>query len=196
LVAIAAAFFVPSYRACSDEPLRSAAQFATDGWFEATWIVPVFAFAAAFAAFTALGLKNGVVARLHRKIALGLLGALALSNLGFGGAATLGDGEWPWLAAGALTTISAAALVRRARGHDPWQVWEHLLAAFLALAAGTGPTVMLAEDLVLNGGAHLGPGAWLFLGAQLLLLPLLTVSLLRARLSPAGQVVRIKAVPG
>jgi hypothetical protein len=167
LTVMALAFFVPSYRACTDNPFRSAAQFATDGWFEALWIAPVFALAAIFAGLTALALRKGHVDRTLRLIGLGTLAAFALSAVGVGAAIVLGEGEWQWLAVGALTTTAAGALVRRARGHEPWQVWEHLLAAFVVLSIGSAPTIFFVGDL-LSGGQHLGPGAWLFLGAQLL----------------------------
>jgi hypothetical protein len=181
LAVMAAAFFLPSYRACLDDPARSAAQFATDGVFEAFWITPVFAVAAAFAVLTALALRAGDVSRATRRLGLAALAALSATTLTFGGIVTAGQvNEWPWLAAGVASTTLAIALVRRARGRAPFQIWEHLLAAFTVLAMGTAPAIFLGGAL-LSGGASLAFGGYLFVLAHAALAAVVGWALLRER---------------
>lgn len=183
LAIMAAAFFIPSYSACADDAPRSAAQFATDGLFEAFWIPPVFIAAGVFAVLTALALRSGHVSRAVRRIGLGTLAVLSACTLSFGGIITAGQAnEWPWLAGGLASTAVAVALVRRARGRAPFQIWEHLLAAFTVLAMGTAPAIFLTGTLV-SGGAALAVGGYLFVLAHAALAVIVGWALI-ARRSP------------
>ncbi|MBI3184847.1 MAG: hypothetical protein HYZ28_22135 [Myxococcales bacterium] len=179
LTVMAAVFFVPTYRACSDSPLESPLEFAADGLLMAAWVVPVFLFAGVFAAFTAVSLRRGQVDLRARRLGLGALGLFALSTIGIGAAMLADGGDWRWLAGALATCVAAGLLVRRARGRLPWQIWEHLLAAFAVLAAAAGPTVLLGGEMLAGSWVHLGPGAWLFIGAELALGIVLCVSLAR-----------------
>ena len=180
---IAAVFVLPTYASCGGE-LHSPAYYASDGLFPAVWIAPVFLFAGLFAALTALALRRGQVDRVSRRLGLAALAALALSTVGVGAfLAAESAGSWPWFAAALLATAAAAKLVRRARGMGPWQIWEHLLAAFAVLAAATCPAVMLGGELLSGSLKSLGPGAYLFLGALAALWAVLGTALVRARAS-------------
>lgn len=181
LAAMALAFFVPTYRTCSDAPFHAPAHYAGEGLAQAAWISPVYLFAAVFAVLTAVALRQGQVSRALRRLGLAALAAFASVTAGLNAVLVgSGEGDWPWLVAALVTALAAAALVRRARGHGPWQIWEHLVGAYAVLAMGTAPAIFLAGDLA-RGATHSTVGAFLFVGAHLALTVLIGHALWRAR---------------
>lgn len=173
LVVLATSFFVPAYRSCTDSPLQSPLQYAADGLPEALWVAPVFLVGGLLAALTAWALRRGAVGMRARRWALGAVALVALTNLAFGAPALAGERDaWPWLAGAVVAAVLAGAAVRRGRGRGPFEVWNHLLAAFACAAAGSAPALVMASDLGLDGARHLGPGAYLFLAAVAALLGL------------------------
>lgn len=178
---MAAAFVLPAYRACSDDPAHSPLQYASDSPFMTSWVAPPFLFAAVFAVLTTLALlRGGQVSLRTRRIGLAALGAFAAISLTVSSIwAAQESFEWPWLAASLVSVVAAAALIRRARGHEPWRIWQHEVAAFALLGAGAGPSVFLAADAVTHQ-RHLAWGGWLYLGALAALLVLaVRVAMLR-----------------
>lgn len=172
---LAAAFVMPSVYGGS--AAQHAAYFGL--WVE---VVPVFLFAGLFTFLTGFALWRRQVDRGTRRLALASLAAMALLTVGdLLRGRGLGGLGWVGLAITLVAAAGAAVLVRRARGLGPWQVWEHLLAAFAVLSAGTFPTVYLGLTL-LNGEARvLRPGAYLYLGALVALWALGAVAVVRAR---------------
>jgi hypothetical protein len=171
LSVIAAVFVLPTYRSCATAPFESPASFATGSVFGALWIAPVFLAAAFFAVLTVRALLSRDVDRSARRLGLGALALVGLTSIA-SSTFMLGDKNWVdlvMLAASLAAAVLAAALVRRARGRTPWEIWEHLLAAFAVVAAGTGPTGVIASNLVMDAGSDLAPGAYLYLGALALL---------------------------
>jgi hypothetical protein len=170
---MAAAFVLPAYRACSDDPAHSALQYASDSPFMATWVTPPFLFAGVFAVLTTLALlRGGQVSLRTRRIGLAALGVFAALSLTVSSIWAIQDNfEWPWLAAGIGSVVAAAALVRRARGHEPWRIWQHEVGAFALIGAGAGPSIFLAVDAVTKQN-HIAWGGWLYLAALASLLVL------------------------
>lgn len=148
----------------------------------AAWTVPVYLFAGLFAVLTALALRSGEVSRTLRRVGLVALGLFALTTVAVHTAMVRSDAvtPWYWVAGALAATAAAAALVRRARGKSPFQIWDHLLAAFTVLAAVTGPAIYLACALP-EGTRHLGPGGFLFLAAHAALAGVLGWALFRRR---------------
>ena len=64
----------------------------------------------------------------------------------------------------------------------PWQIWEHLLGAFVLLASVSGPTALLVPGLIEMTG--LGPGHYLYCAAMASLWPIVGVAIYRAHRRP------------
>ena len=177
LTVLAAVFFIPTYQGCQETELRSPAHYVlTEGF----WILPVFAFAAVLAALTLRALARGEMDAPTRRLGLAAVVGMAAAQLGFGLSWTFrASFEWPWFAAPLAATAVGAVLVRSARGMRPWQIWEHLLASFVLLAAVSGPTVFLVPALFQGG--HRSPGVWLYSGSLAALVWILGAALVRAR---------------
>jgi hypothetical protein len=175
---MALAFFMPSYRGCSDEHFQSAAHFVAGDFQAALWVTPVFLFALAFAGMTMAALRRGVPSRALRFAGLGSVGAFAMSSIATATLVGLDGGSFEpgWLIAGTVSAALAVWLVRTAKGRAPWQMWERLLAAFAVLAAATFPTIYLGGS-VLQGVSLEAWGAWTFIGAQLALWSVLGLAL-------------------
>ncbi len=151
LSVIAAVFVLPTYRSCATAPFESPASFATGSVFGALWIAPVFLAAAFFAVLTARALISREVDRRARRLGLGALAVVGLTSI-TSSTIMLGDQNWVdlvLLCGSMAAALGAAALVRRARGRTPWEIWEHLLAAFAVVAMGmrlrpwSSPTTLL-----------------------------------------------------
>ena len=182
LALMAAVFILPTYRACSDDPLQSPAHFALGDLGSALWIAPSFLVAGLLAFLTARALRKKEVDLTTRRLGLMGLGALGLSALG-----TALVSLWPmdgmhWVHLAALLGVltGAGLLVRRARGRPGWQIWEHLLGAFGLTAAVSGPAVFLGAELFFGSRTALGPGAYVYLGSLAALLALTFGAVLRA----------------
>ena len=172
LIIMASVFVLPTYRSCSDEPLHSPAHFAASDLGSAMWIAPSFLVAGLLALLTVRALRRKEVDLTTRRLGLGAVGVLALCTF-----ATNTLMLWPLeradvLALSVMTAVmaGAVALLRRARGKPGWQIWEHLLAAFALVVAVSGPAVFLGQEVLFGSGKHLGPGAYLYVGAGLVLL--------------------------
>lgn len=178
LVVMASVFVLPTYRSCSDEPLRSPAHFAMSDAVSAAWVAPTFLVAGVLALLTFRALRRKEVDLTSRRLALLSITGLALTSLG-GVVLTseLTNSPWPY-ALVAVVLAGGVLLLRRARGRPGWQVWERLLAAFSLLAAASGPAVVLTGELAFGNRNNVGPGGWLYVGASAVLLLLTTAAVL------------------
>lgn len=170
LLVMASVFVLPTYRACSDEPLQSPAQFAADDALTALWVAPSFLVAGFLAFLTFRALRRKEVDLTTRRLGLVSIAGVALTSLGGLVLTTeLLNSPWP-IALVAVALAAGALLLRRARGRPGFQVWERLLAAFSLVAATSGPALVLSGALLFDERNHVGPGAWLFVGAAAALL--------------------------
>lgn len=180
LMAIVSVLVLPTYRACSDDKMESAAEYAAHNATNAFWVLPVFVCAAVLALLTFRAAR-----RKELDVGTRRMGLLSVGL--FGGALVAAHAvEWVLLASAAVAFGAAVALTRSARGLKPWQIWEHQLGAYTLLAAATGPTIFLSSDLIRGGFDHLGVGAYVFLAAQLALWVILTPAIVRAHRPSAG----------
>lgn len=180
LIVMASVFVLPTYRACSDEPLHSPAHFAAGDALATAWVAPSFLVAGLLAFLTFRALRKREVDRTTRRLGLLSIAGLALTSLG-GVVLTseLINSPWPYVFL-ALALPAAVLVLRRARGRPGFQVWERLLAAFSLVAAASGPAVVLAGELLFSDRRHVGPGAWLYVGALASLLLITLGAVLRA----------------
>jgi hypothetical protein len=181
LTVLAAVFFIPSYSYCGHAP-KSPLGYASEGWLSVAWIVPVFACAAALALLTLRVLARGEPDRASRRLALGSVALFVVAQVIIGAGITLDSSrEWNLLVFPAIAMFGAAALIRSARGKRPWQIWERVLAAFALMVPTTGPAFYLGGSLLLERGAGLAIGGYLFDAAVLALWAILGVAMFRSR---------------
>ncbi|MBL8922744.1 MAG: hypothetical protein JNJ54_28100 [Myxococcaceae bacterium] len=168
---MASVFVLPTYRACSDEPLHSPAHFVSDP-VAAAWIAPSFLVAGFLAFLTARALRKKEVDLTTRRLGLLVVAGLAASTLlGSFVTTSLTNSPWPFAFVGAAVA-GAVLVLRRARGRPGFKVWEHLLAAFAVVVATAGPALVLGGELLFGNRALVGPGGWLYVGALAALLPI------------------------
>lgn len=173
LLIMASVFVLPTYRACSEDPMQSPAQFAVGDVGAAFWIAPSFLVAGLLAFLTARALKKKEVDVTTRRLGLLAVAVLAVSNLVtviYSGV-VLDSTKVAGLLVVPGAVALAALLMRRARGRPGFQIWEHLLAAFALVVATAGPALVLSGELLFGNHALVGPGAWLYVGALAVLLP-------------------------
>ena len=179
---MALVFVLPTFRACSEDPLHSPAHFATSDLLSAAWIAPPFLIAGLLALLTARALRRKEVDRTTRRIGLVAVAGLGLSALVTGGLYLWPlDGMKGFALGGLVAALGiAGAMVRNARGRQPWMIWDHLLGAFAIIAAVSGPGAFLAGELLFGSRSLLGPGAYLYLGSIVMLIGVSMRAVLRA----------------
>ena len=162
LWAIAAAFVLPTYRAC--DHMESAAELAFDSTGMAVAVIPVYLCALLLGALTTLALSRGEVSISFRRWALAGVMLLALNSSAFL-IANLGE-DWrvDMVVIAACVPTLVFAIIRRARGSSPWQIWNHLLLGYAIAAAAAFPTLFLVP-YVLRADSNVGYGADFYVAA-------------------------------
>jgi hypothetical protein len=168
LSTLAAVFVLPTYRDCAGEPLHTPAYYASSPAFFPA-VAPVFFIAVVLAVLTVRVLARNEVDRSARRLALGAVGALAVTTVL---PPLLLDGSAWTVVTAAVALTCAVALVRSARGKPQWEIWERLLGAFSLVALATLPSEVLLGDLVQGTTVCFGPGAWVYLASLSALLAL------------------------
>lgn len=183
LVVMVTAFFVPAARDCADSPFHSPAEYAVMDPVMFAWVAPVFLAAAVMALLTVRVLAARSVERGVRRGALATVAALGLLNVGatsvFLAVDSFPDG-W-MLPLAAVGVVLAGALIRNARGKGPLAIWDHLVAAFACTAVTSGPAAFLGVSMMSGQTSNLATGAYLFVGATVLLFATSLVRALRPR---------------
>jgi len=146
LAVIVACFFLPCARGCNEPVSPSAALTDKDLW----WVFPPFV--AALALGVALALP-WLMARARRfetdLLPFAALGGWVVLVPAFWISKEWRDnGPWPWIAAGAPTTLLGSILLfLAARQAQPSRGWL-MVGSYLAISAGYPVTIIVAEELL------------------------------------------------